>query len=83
MAAKRQTVPLYDGELLVADELTGQSWRIKAEHHGHTMKVAGRIVDGEQATGLLIVRCSCGDAVRMAEGMAAKALRRDEGGASS
>lgn len=83
MPARQRPVPLSDSELLHADELSGQGWKVTADHHGHTMRVVGRIVQGDSPTSMLIVRCSCGDAFRMAEASVRKALHKGSGGASA
>lgn len=57
---------MLDGETVEWDELTGRSWTVMEEHHGHTVQVVGRIMFGNgDASTSLRLRCSCGQVFRM------------------
>lgn len=69
--------PLHNGELLCADELSGQTWEVVSKHHGHTMRVEGRVhrQRGSGAfypSGVFVVSCSCGERFRILEVTIAK-----------
>jgi len=74
------TRPVHEWESLdEADELVGRSWVVQAEHHGHTMRVVGRVVphdddDPLAPSSMLVVACSCGHEFRMADVTVDRAL---------
>lgn len=68
---------LHNGELLCADDRSGATWEVVSKHHGHTMRVEGRVHSARgngafDPTGMFVVSCSCGERFRMAEVTIAK-----------
>ena len=58
---------LHNGETLHADDLSGETWTVQSKHHGHTMRVEGRVFSEGVGSGMCIVQCSCGERFRMAD----------------